>query len=86
DGLAALGFDVFRPQGTYFATTDVRPMGYDDGVEFCRALPERAGVVAIPHQVFYDDIDAGRPLVRWAFSKTEPVLTEALTRLHKAFP
>jgi N-succinyldiaminopimelate aminotransferase len=85
DGLAALGFDVFRPQGTYFATTDVRSMGYDDGVEFCRALPERAGVVAIPHQVFYDDVDAGRPLVRWAFSKTEPVITEALTRLSRAF-
>lgn len=85
DGLDALGFTVFRPQGTYFATTDVRPLGYDDGVEFCRALPARAGVVAIPHQVFYDDIDAGRPLVRWAFSKTAPVLDEALTRLRQAF-
>jgi N-succinyldiaminopimelate aminotransferase len=85
DGLEALGFRVFRPQATYFATTDVRPVGYDDGVEFCRALPERAGVVAIPHQVFYDDIDAGRPLVRWAFSKTEPVLAEALVRLSRAF-
>jgi N-succinyldiaminopimelate aminotransferase len=86
DGLDAIGCTVFRPQGTYFATTDVRPLGYDDGVEFCRALPERAGVVAIPHQVFYDDTDAGRPLVRWAFSKSEPTLTEALTRLHHAFP
>jgi N-succinyldiaminopimelate aminotransferase len=85
DGLESLGFAVFRPQGTYFATTDVRPMGYDDGVEFCRALPERAGVVAIPHQVFYDDIPAGRPLVRWAFAKTQSTLTEALHRLTRAF-
>jgi N-succinyldiaminopimelate aminotransferase len=86
DGLETLGFRVFRPQATYFATTDVRPVGYDDGVEFCRALPERAGVVAIPHQVFYDDINAGRPLVRWAFSKTESVLDEALDRLSQTFP
>jgi len=34
DGLAALGFDVFRPAGTYFVTTDVRPLGFEDGVEF----------------------------------------------------
>ena len=85
DGLEALGFTVFRPRGTYFATTDVRPLGFDDGVEFCRALPERAGVVAIPHQVFYDNVEVGRPLVRWAFCKTAPVLDEALNRLAKAF-
>ncbi|MCW2831341.1 MAG: putative succinyldiaminopimelate transaminase DapC, partial [Aeromicrobium sp.] len=69
DGLAAVGFDVHVPEGTYFATTDIRPLGFDDGVDFCRRLPELAGVVAIPHQVFYDDVEAGRPLVRWAFCK-----------------
>ena len=36
---------------------------------FCLALPERAGVVAIPSQVFYDDHDEGRHKVRWAFCK-----------------
>ena len=83
DGLESLGFGVHRPQGTYFVTTDVRPLGYDDGVEFCRMLPERAGVVAIPHQVFYDNVEAGRPLVRWAFCKQPHVLEEALARLTK---
>jgi N-succinyldiaminopimelate aminotransferase len=83
DGLEALGFGVHRPQGTYFVTTDVRPLGYDDGVEFCRMLPERTGVVAIPHQVFYDNVEAGRPLVRWAFCKQPHVLEEALARLTK---
>ncbi len=81
DGLAALGFEVFRPRGTYFATTDIRPLGFNDGVEFCRQLPERCGVVAIPHQVFYDHVEVGRPLVRWAFCKQSEVLEEALTRL-----
>ncbi len=80
-GLRDLGFGVYVPQGTYFVTTDIRPLGYRDGVEFCLALPERAGVVAIPHQVFYDHIEAGRPLVRWAFCKRDEVIDEALARL-----
>jgi N-succinyldiaminopimelate aminotransferase len=81
DGLTDVGFDVLVPEGTYFVTTDIRPLGFDDGLEFCRVLPERAGVVAIPHQVFWDDKDAGRPLVRWAFCKRPEVIDEALTRL-----
>ncbi len=80
-GLADIGFDVFIPQGTYFVTTDIRPLGFEDGTEFCLGLPERAGVVAIPHEVFYDDKAAGRPLVRWAFCKRPEVLIEALDRL-----
>ncbi|HEY5031364.1 MAG TPA: pyridoxal phosphate-dependent aminotransferase [Actinomycetes bacterium] len=81
DGLRDLGFEVYVPRGTYFATTDVRPLGWDDGLAFCRELPARCGVVAIPHQVFYDDVAAGRPLVRWAFCKRPEVLLEALDRL-----
>ena len=86
DGLDALGFEVFVPEGTYFATTDIRPLGFDDGLDFCRRLPELAGVVAIPHQVFYDDVDAGRPLVRWAFCKRPEVIAEALNRLRRLRP
>jgi N-succinyldiaminopimelate aminotransferase len=86
DGLDALGFEVFVPEGTYFATTDIRPLGFDDGLDFCRRLPEAAGVVAIPHQVFYDDVDAGRPLVRWAFCKRPEVIADALERLSRLRP
>jgi len=85
DGLATLGFPTTVPEGTYFATTDVRPMGYADGWAFCRDLPRRAGVVAIPHEVFHDDPEAGKPFVRWAFCKRPDVLEEALTRLSRAF-
>jgi N-succinyldiaminopimelate aminotransferase len=84
-GLKEIGFEVYVPDGTYFTTTDVRPLGYTDGVQFCRDLPTRAGVVAIPHQVFYDDLEAGRPMVRWAFCKQNEVLLEALGRLRRAF-
>jgi N-succinyldiaminopimelate aminotransferase len=80
-GLSEVGFDVFVPQGTYFATTDIQPLGYADGMDFCLSLPERAGVVAIPHQVLYDNTEMGKPLVRWAFCKQDVVIDEALDRL-----
>ena len=85
-GLWDVGFEVFVPQGTYFVTADVRPLGWEDGVQFCRDLPHRAGVVAIPHQVFYDDVAAGRPLVRFAFCKRDEVIDEALDRLQVLRP
>ncbi|WP_404815254.1 pyridoxal phosphate-dependent aminotransferase [Streptomyces thermolineatus] len=80
-GLAEAGFGVFRPQGTYFVTADIRPLGRTNGVAFCRALPERVGVVAIPNAVFYDHADAGAPFVRFAFCKRPEVLAEAVARL-----
>lgn len=83
DGLAEAGFAVYRPQGTYFVTTDVRPLGSDDGFAFCRSLPERAGVVAIPNAVFYDHREAGAPFVRFAFCKRTEVLQEAVDRLKR---
>ncbi|MFJ4950360.1 pyridoxal phosphate-dependent aminotransferase [Streptomyces sp. NPDC088760] len=83
EGLTAAGFEVFRPAGTYFVTTDIRPLGEKDGFAFCRALPERAGVVAIPNAVFYDDREAGAPFVRFAFCKREEVLREAAERLRR---
>ncbi|MFE5631276.1 pyridoxal phosphate-dependent aminotransferase [Streptomyces sp. NPDC056463] len=81
DGLAQAGFEVYRPAGTYFVTTDIRPLGESDGFAFCRALPERAGVVAIPNAVFYDHRAEGEPFVRFAFCKRVDVLEEAVSRL-----
>jgi N-succinyldiaminopimelate aminotransferase len=84
-GLEAAGLEVLRPAGTYFVTADIRALGEDDGHAFCLALPERAGVVAVPTVVFYDDKEVGRPLVRFAFCKRDEVIDEAaarLTRLH----
>ncbi|MGY1622373.1 pyridoxal phosphate-dependent aminotransferase [Geodermatophilus sp. SYSU D00965] len=83
-GLTAAGLPVVCPEATYFATVDVRPVQPDgDGVAFCRSLPQRAGVVAIPTVVFYDPAHAhlGRHLVRFAFCKGDDVLGEAVERL-----
>ncbi len=80
-GLTEAGFGVFRPAGTYFVTTDIRPLGLDDGFAFCRALPERTGVVAVPNAVFYDHREEGAPFVRFAFCKRTAVLEDAARRL-----
>jgi N-succinyldiaminopimelate aminotransferase len=80
-GLDAAGFRVFQPQGTFFVTTDITPLGETDGMAFCRSLPARCGVVAVPCSVFYDDQGAGRSLVRFAFCKRLDVLDEAVVRL-----
>jgi N-succinyldiaminopimelate aminotransferase len=80
-GLADIGFDVYPPDGTYFVTTDIAPLGGTDGIEFCLNLPERAGVVAIPSALFYDDKSEGRTKVRFAFCKRQETLDEALKRL-----
>ncbi len=81
EGLRGIGLDPVIPQGTYFMSTDVTGLGYADGVAFCRELPLRCGVVAIPHQVFYDRVEAGAPYVRWAFCKRDEVIDEAVSRL-----
>ncbi|WP_406286309.1 pyridoxal phosphate-dependent aminotransferase [Streptomyces sp. NBC_00209] len=83
-GLAEAGFAVYRPAGTYFVTTDIRPLdAAGDGIAFCRALPERCGVVAVPNAVFYDHRDQGAPFVRFTFCKRTDVLQEAVSRLKR---
>ena len=81
EGLLDAGLTPHVPQGTYFTTTDISHLGWTDGREFCLALPERAGVVAIPTQGFHDDEEAGRHLVRWAFCKERDVIVEGVRRL-----
>jgi N-succinyldiaminopimelate aminotransferase len=86
-GLETAGFGVYPPQATYFVTADIRPLVGEadaDGIAFCRTLPERCGVVAVPNAVFYADPARGRHLVRFAFCKRMDVLEEAAGRLARA--
>ena len=83
-GLRGAGLPTVSPQATYFATVDVRGVQPDgDGLAFCRELPARAGVVAVPTVVFYTrgHADLGRSLVRFAFCKRMDVLEQAATQL-----
>jgi N-succinyldiaminopimelate aminotransferase len=76
-GLAAAGLRPLGSAGGYFVNADVG----SDAVSFCRTLPERCGVVAIPTGVFYDDKTAAPTLVRFAFCKREATIAEAAQRL-----
>ncbi len=87
-GLEAAGFDVLHTQGTYFLSCDIRGIAArtglpDTSIEFCLALPEACGVVAVPSEVFYTTKAAGRHLVRFAFCKRDEVLDEAIERLQR---
>ncbi len=86
EGLRTAGFGVRRSEGTYFICADIRPLGYSDGLQFCRELPARAGVVAVPVQVFVDEPKPWRHLVRFAFCKRDEVLDEAIGRLASSKP
>jgi N-succinyldiaminopimelate aminotransferase len=81
DGLRRAGFGVSVPQGTYFVNADVAPLGVSDAADWCRELPARVGLVAIPTSAFYDDPQAGRTLVRFAFCKRPQIIEEAVDRL-----
>lgn len=81
DGLRRAGFEAHPVQGTFFVMTDVSGLGFDDGYEFCRRLPELCGVAAIPAQVFYENPSTAKHLVRFCFGKRPDVLAEASARL-----
>ena len=92
-GLVAAGFDVVRPQGTYFVVADATALlagplahrGLRDAADLCRALPELAGVVGVPVGAFTHDGSAAdtalRTAVRFTYVKQERVLREAAERL-----
>lgn len=77
--MAVAGWHPLMPAGTYFINADVGT----EAVAFCAKLPKLCGVVAIPTSVFYDDKQAGRSLVRFAFCKRPEVLAEVSRRLSR---
>lgn len=83
DGLRAAGFEVSIPEGGYFTVADAAPLGAVDADVFCRELPERAGVVAIPLTAFATPAHRAdyATLVRFAACKRVDVLEEAVERL-----
>lgn len=81
DQLAAAGLPFQVPQGSYFIISDVRSLGYEDDVDFCRSITQKLGVAAIPASAFYQTPGAGKGLVRWAFCKSLETLRQAGQRL-----
>ena len=81
DALANLGLNVFPTAGTYYLLADIRSLGYDDDVSFCRTLTEKAGVAAIPCSCFWNGRSRGKELARFCFCKKDETLDEAIKRL-----
>lgn len=88
DGLANIGFEVMASEGTYFLTTDFRPLGFNgDDTEFCKHLTTEAGVAAVPFSPFYQ-AGAERGVThfaRFCFCKQNDLLDAAIERLGKHF-
>ncbi|GAA3761838.1 pyridoxal phosphate-dependent aminotransferase [Microbacterium kribbense] len=84
-GLREAGFDVSRPAGSYFTVADAAPVGATDAAAFCRDLPDRVGVVAIPITAFVSAAHRDRfaTLVRFAACKRVEVIREAAARLQR---
>ncbi len=63
--LSSIGFDVLPAHGTYFVTTDFRPLGFNGTDEdFCRHITVEAGVTAVPVSAFFDDSGRRRGTLR----------------------
>jgi aspartate/methionine/tyrosine aminotransferase len=85
--LGDIGFGVLPAHGTYFVTTDFRPLGFNGTDEdFCTHITVKAGVTAVPVSAFYDrPQDAPRHLARFCFCKDDKTLDTAIERLRRHF-
>lgn len=86
-GLKQAGFDVLSCEGTYFITVDIRSVGRDDDVAFCREITQKAKVAAVPISAFYHPSQkaAPRSYARFCFCKKPDVIEEAVKRLSEYF-
>lgn len=75
------GFEVKESAGGYFICADITPLGATDGLAFCRELPARLGVAAVPLIAFADHVEAWNHLVRFTFCKRDETLDEGVRRL-----
>ena len=86
-GLRQAGFEVMPCEGTYFLTVNIRSVGRDDDVNFCREITEKAKVAAVPLSAFYysGQTDIPKNFARFCFCKKTAVLNEASSRLKDYF-
>jgi N-succinyldiaminopimelate aminotransferase len=82
--LKEAGFGVAPCGGTYFLMADIRPLGFEEDVEFVRWLVKEKGVAAIPPSAFYSEEHKhlGKSWARFAFCKKEETLQKAAERLN----
>jgi len=81
DGLRTAGFALKPPQGAYYVLADFSTLSDLPDTEFGIWLTKEIGVAPVPGSSFYSKPESGRKLIRFAFCKTEAMLTEAGQRL-----
>jgi aminotransferase len=81
NGLNNAGFKSARPEGAYYILCNFSGMSELNDTDFARHLVTERGVASVPGSSFFSRPELGRHLVRFAFCKTDVVLTEAVRRL-----
>jgi N-succinyldiaminopimelate aminotransferase len=86
DLLQKAGFEVLRPQGSYFIMADwrgVAPSRVQDDLQFAEWLTTKVGVACIPASIFYQDSDKylGKYLARFAVCKKDETIAAAAKKL-----
>jgi aminotransferase len=86
DALERIGFDLRRPDGSYYVLCDTGRLDPDrDGVAFARRLITEIGVSCVPAGSFWrpENAEHGRAKVRFAFPKRPETLHAAIGRLEQ---
>jgi aspartate/methionine/tyrosine aminotransferase len=81
--LDEVGIRYFRPQGAYYAFTDISDFGFKTDVEFTQYLVTQIGVACVPGSSFFSRPELGYRFVRFCFSKKPETLAAARERLLK---
>lgn len=85
--LESVGLACVKPQGAYYIMADIRPLGWQDDVEFSFYLTKEIGVAPVPGSSFYrkDSADA-HTFIRFCFCKKLETLQAAADRLKRLRP
>lgn len=76
--LRQAGFACASPEGAYCVLADIRPAGFADGDQLCRAMVQRAAAAAaVPGSSFFHEKPAGAAWIRFCFCKKYESLEEA---------
>lgn len=81
NGLDDLGFEYFKPEGTYFVMVNIDKFASKNDLEFSSKLIEEVGVAPVPGSSFFKSPVSN--YVRFHFAKNNETLYEALNRLEK---
>ncbi len=79
--ITQLGFDLKKPEGTYFMMVPIHQKTKLNDVEFASLLIQKNKVAAIPPSAFYLESDEGSHFLRFCFAKELSTLNQAIKQL-----